>query len=271
MKKTSVGASDLLGRVRVASPCPASWDAMEGDDRTRFCRECSLNVYDLSALTRAEAESLVARAEGRLCARFYRRADGTILTADCPVGLRAVRRRVRRTAAAVFAAVASLWTVAAGQTSSQKGAKGKEAAVACEGGGQLKIQRRPVPAGERTTFKGTVLDPVGAAVPGVRVTLHNEATTESESVIANEEGVFTLEHFAPGSYTLTVEAMGFARLKVEKLVIGVDESLTGELVITPAIDTATVGVIVLDFEPEKRNGNGKTVFDSEQILKLPRP
>jgi hypothetical protein len=29
-----------------------------------------------------------------MCARFYRRTDGTVLTQDCPVGLRALGRRL---------------------------------------------------------------------------------------------------------------------------------------------------------------------------------
>lgn len=66
---------------------------MEGDERVRFCRQCELHVYNISEMTKADAESLVARTEGRLCGRMYRRADGTILTKDCPVGVRALRRR----------------------------------------------------------------------------------------------------------------------------------------------------------------------------------
>ena len=87
--------SRSLGRLRVAAPCSANWDEMfsfEGE-RIRYCSQCQLNVYNLSAMTRAEAEALVGRAEGRLCVRFYRRADGTILTQNCPVGLRALKRR----------------------------------------------------------------------------------------------------------------------------------------------------------------------------------
>lgn len=83
-----------LARVRVASPCKADWDQMIGTDRVRFCGQCSLNVYNLSAMTRDQAESLIAANEGRLCVRFYRRNDGSIITQDCPVGLRAVRARV---------------------------------------------------------------------------------------------------------------------------------------------------------------------------------
>lgn len=89
-----------LDSVKVASPCSEAWEKMSGDERARFCAACSLTVYNLSAMSRADAEALILKKEGRLCVRFYRRADGTILTADCPVGLAAVRRRVALYAAA---------------------------------------------------------------------------------------------------------------------------------------------------------------------------
>jgi hypothetical protein len=55
---------------------------MPGDERVRRCQSCQLPVHDLSAMTRAQAESLVASHPGGLCARFHRRADGTIATVD---------------------------------------------------------------------------------------------------------------------------------------------------------------------------------------------
>jgi hypothetical protein len=85
-----------LDRIQIASPCSMSWDAMKGDDRMRFCGSCQLNVYNLSGMSRAEAEQLVLKKEGRLCVRFFRRDDGTLLTQDCPVGWAALRRRAER-------------------------------------------------------------------------------------------------------------------------------------------------------------------------------
>ena len=96
-----------LNNVRVAAPCNADWDSMIGNDRSRFCGQCNLNVYNLSSMTRAEAESFVTGHQGRLCVRFYRRADGSILTEDCPVGLQAIQRRVSRFTKAVASAVLS--------------------------------------------------------------------------------------------------------------------------------------------------------------------
>ena len=94
-----------LDNIKVASPCPADWNAMVGDVRKRFCAQCELNVYNLSGMTRQEAEALIMKSEGRLCVRFYRRGDGTILTKDCPVGLTAIRRRVSRIRRAVMSSV----------------------------------------------------------------------------------------------------------------------------------------------------------------------
>ena len=101
--------SNPLDHVRVAAPCSADWDQMIGNERARFCGQCNLNVYNLSSMTRSEAEGLIARSEGRLCVRFYRRADGSILTENCPVGLRAIRRRVSSVSKAVASAVLSFF------------------------------------------------------------------------------------------------------------------------------------------------------------------
>jgi hypothetical protein len=94
-----------LDQVSVASPCKVSWDTMVGDDRIRYCDQCAQRVYNLSEMTAAEAQSFVAQPSDRTCVRFYRRFDGTMMTKDCPVGLRAVRRRVAMFGAAIMAAV----------------------------------------------------------------------------------------------------------------------------------------------------------------------
>jgi hypothetical protein len=96
--------SSPLDNVHVATPCKADWNQMIGTEQVRFCAQCSLNVFNLSLMTRTEAESLIARTEGRLCVKFYRRRDGSIITRDCPVGLAAIRRRVSYLARAVISA-----------------------------------------------------------------------------------------------------------------------------------------------------------------------
>jgi hypothetical protein len=74
-------------------------------------------------MTRKDAEALIMNAEGRLCVRYYHRADGSILTANCPVGLRALKRRVTGFSRAVVSSVLSFFAgmaVLAGLETAQK-------------------------------------------------------------------------------------------------------------------------------------------------------
>ncbi len=118
-------SGSLLANVRVASPCPARWADMAGDDRARFCAQCQKHVYNLSEMTAEDASDLIGEKEGNLCVRFYQRADGTVLTADCPVGAAAVWRRVKRLAVAAVALLfssvaASVWASDSGQRAERR-------------------------------------------------------------------------------------------------------------------------------------------------------
>lgn len=100
-----------LANLRMASPCSADWNAMTGDERKRFCSECRLHVYNLSGMTKYDAENLLRLSEGRVCVRYYQRPDGTVLTKDCPVGWARLKKRAT---ALVSAAAAVLITMFGG-------------------------------------------------------------------------------------------------------------------------------------------------------------
>src|SRR5437868_7554244 len=98
-----MSTNTILQNIRVSSPCTARWADMTGDVRARFCAQCQKHVYNLSEMTAEGAADLIREKEGKLCARFYQRADGTMLTADCPVGVASSMRRLKRLAAAGIA------------------------------------------------------------------------------------------------------------------------------------------------------------------------
>jgi len=110
-----------LDRINIASPCTASWDAMSGDEKSRFCGQCSKYVYNLAAMTEAEAQQLIQDQERDLCARLYRRADGTVLTADCPVGWRAARTKFVLIGATVASLIVGALAVIAGSVLASNG------------------------------------------------------------------------------------------------------------------------------------------------------
>lgn len=97
-----------LNNIKIASPCSADWNEMIGNERKRFCGDCKLNVYNLSGMTKYDAENLLSVSEGRLCVRYFQRSDGTVLTADCPVGWEKVKQRLSRSVTAVFSLILAL-------------------------------------------------------------------------------------------------------------------------------------------------------------------
>jgi hypothetical protein len=120
-------------RLKVASPCSASWDKMKGDDAVRFCGLCKENVYQISNMSTDEVERMILEAGGekrfleptakerKICVRFYQRADGTLLTKDCSVGLRKRRRKmaVLATGAGVASALGLALSSPASPTNTQ--------------------------------------------------------------------------------------------------------------------------------------------------------
>ena len=85
---------------------------MAGDERVRVCGACKHNVYDTSKMTSREIQDLTAR-DANACLKIFRRQDGTILTEDCPFGLRTIRRGARK----ISKIAASLWALAISFTS----------------------------------------------------------------------------------------------------------------------------------------------------------
>lgn len=96
-----------LDAIVIESPCTVPWASMAGDDVTRFCGQCRLNVHDVSQMTRAEAGELLRTTGRACCLRVWRRPDGRVITRDCNRVRRALRRRVQ----ALRAAAASLFAL----------------------------------------------------------------------------------------------------------------------------------------------------------------
>ncbi|MCA9256868.1 MAG: hypothetical protein KDA33_14565 [Phycisphaerales bacterium] len=100
----------ILENARVASPCNVPWSSMKGDDRVRFCGVCEKQVFNLIGMSDDDVTALIIEKQGKLCVQAYQRPDGTLLTSDCPVGLRAARKKLARAVAALAACFGMLLT-----------------------------------------------------------------------------------------------------------------------------------------------------------------
>jgi hypothetical protein len=160
----------MLDQIKIASPCSADWERMEGTDRVRFCGECKKNVFNLSAMTRRDAEALIKETNANLCARLYRRADGTVLTEDCQVGLRLKALHFRRRIGWAIAGAFSLATAWA--------------------------QDRP-PA-----LSGVIDNTNLTPAPNVQVTAINAESGKKVTVATDNEGRFRFESLESGTYNI---------------------------------------------------------------------
>ena len=178
-----------ISTVRIASPCSADWDSMAGNDRQRFCSQCQKNVYNISAMTRREANRLLAQEEGGICARLYRRADGTVLTEDCPVGWNALKRRVSRVAGLALSSGLALY-------------------------GSAFAQSPPIPiqsqaAQPKGGVFGVVTDVTGAPITMARVRLIEITQGIEFTGSTNSMGAYRIEGIPAGVYRRSIQAPGF--------------------------------------------------------------
>jgi hypothetical protein len=95
-----------LADLRLSYACDQRWDDMVGDERVRACTGCNRQVFNLSAMTRTEAEAVMTTRGETPCVRFYRRGDGTVMTSDCPTATRPERRRLTVLASSLAAGTA---------------------------------------------------------------------------------------------------------------------------------------------------------------------
>jgi hypothetical protein len=168
------------------------WEAMAGNAQVRHCDECRLNVYNLSAMTEVEIQRLLAgRADQRVCVRFYRRADGTMLTQDCPRRLRLLAKRVSRLGAAVLSVLAGV---------NYGVAKTKTRPQAC----QL-VQ----PSESLANILIVITDPDGAVIPGARIALLDKSGKTQVSGKTDGAGTLMKSDLPSGDYTLKVDVPGF--------------------------------------------------------------
>src|ERR1700758_4653781 len=91
------------------------------------------------------------------------------------------------------------------------------------------------------SITGVITDPSGAVVAGAKVISENVATGVKTSAQTNSDGVYTLRFLPIGTYTVTIEAKGFALQKMEafSLEIGQTAKVDAKLKIS---ESTTVSV-----------------------------
>jgi hypothetical protein len=213
-------------------------------------------------MTRDEVRALLVSTEGRVCARLYRRADGTVLTRDCPTGLRALRRRASRVATALIAALLSLPALAFGGTTCKKPRLKTQ-------GSKVKITTEQVAEARAAVFNGVVLFE-DFPLPGVTIELRDEASNcEATAITAvtDVNGAFSIAALNDGSYRVEMTLPGLSSARIEHLQLQAGRVTRANVVLrSTTTETIVVGQVGLD--PMSLTGTS-TTFYRDFISKLP--
>lgn len=80
------------------------------------------------------------------------------------------------------------------------------------------------------TLNGKVFDPLGAVVPGAKVTLLQDGK-KNGTTQTNQDGLFEFSSLAPGRYSVEIEATGFEKQESEPVFVSSGGSITLEVTV----------------------------------------
>lgn len=228
-----------IDSVEVKNPCTEDWEKMHGNDRVRFCSHCAKDVKNLSSVTRKEAVRMVRAAGGNLCIRYIQHpVTSRPVFAD---QLFQLTRRAPGLAAGVMTASVALST----QTFAQGGTRAESPATRT-------VVEEPVDRDDRKQtepaklgrLSGTITDPMGAVIPGTKVTIISVDAGKTMSTTSNDEGVYVFDGLEPGDYQAEFEGPpGFAKKVMQGIKISGPKSEVSDTALDVGSFEITVDVV----------------------------
>jgi hypothetical protein len=119
------------------------------------------------------------------------------------------------------------------------------------------------------TVSGTVVDAQGGAVPGATITLTDEKTGTSRTLVSDNHGEFTFRSVLPGSYTVKVELSGFRTFEKRNNIVEASSAMdVGRLKLEVGSLTEVVTVEATGTHVETRNSDYTGLLTSTQISQI---
>jgi hypothetical protein len=116
---------------------------------------------------------------------------------------------------------------------------------------------------------GSVVDPSGAVLPKATVSVVNDATHASRSVVSSSEGAFHISLLPPGDYSISAQATGFATREMRAVHVGASETVTVEMKLAVGSANQTLEIrAASDLAQTESSTLGRTV-DEKTIQGLP--
>ena len=121
----------------------------------------------------------------------------------------------------------------------------------------------------RGSIGGRVVDSSGGVLPGVTVTIVNNATNSTNVVVTGDGGVFTVPFLLSGSYRVTAELPGFRTTVRETVDVRVGDRLQVDFTLEPASISTEITVVATAPLLDTGTATMGQVIDSKLIGEMP--
>ncbi|HKX33084.1 MAG TPA: TonB-dependent receptor [Blastocatellia bacterium] len=118
-------------------------------------------------------------------------------------------------------------------------------------------------AQDSAILKGVITDPNGAVVAGAKVTAVNPLTGERKRATTDAQGHYAIDNLAPGTYTVTVSAKGFATSTRAVRLSDANGTFDFQLSISTVGETVSVGDETARVELERTPGGVAVIAGRE--------
>ncbi len=122
----------------------------------------------------------------------------------------------------------------------------------------------------QASLNGVVKDSTGAIMPGVAVSIANQATNVVRTTVSNQQGIYSLPALPPGTYRLSAGSAGFRTLQRDGVQLRVDDRISIDLMME--IGQQSESVSVTGETPLLRVDDAQSglVIDNRRIQELPQ-
>jgi hypothetical protein len=121
---------------------------------------------------------------------------------------------------------------------------------------------------DRASVAGTVFDPAGVAVPAIRVEVRSASTGLTREATTGSSGLYRIPGLPAGSYTLTVERLGFASSRID-FPLSVGQKATLDVTLRLAEAATSVHVEEAPVALDRSSAEIGTVIRASELAGVP--
>ena len=123
-------------------------------------------------------------------------------------------------------------------------------------------------AQENATITGSVVDPSGAVVPNVTITLTNMGTGQVRTSTSNSSGLYDFPSLGVGHYTLGASASGFKSYTKTDIDLNVDQTLKEDVALSVGSSGQTVTIHADALQTQTETSDISTLITGQQVSQL---